>query len=63
VRAALPSARIVVGRWCAGDELEAARQALLAAGADAVAATLRETRDLILSYGRVQPEVASTPAA
>ena len=63
LRAALPGVRIVVGRWCSGQELETAREALLAAGADTVAATLRETRDLVLSYGRVQPEVASTPAA
>jgi predicted PurR-regulated permease PerM len=63
LRAALPGARIVVGRWCGDEEAEAVHQALLAAGADAVGTSLRETRDLILQFVRVQPDLAPQHAA
>jgi predicted PurR-regulated permease PerM len=44
LRAQLPEARIVVGRWGVGKEPNRARRALLTAGADVVAATLVDAR-------------------
>jgi predicted PurR-regulated permease PerM len=58
MRASAPGVRIVVGRWGAGDEAGSNRRALLAAGADAVGASLLETRDLVLQLVRSQPEAA-----
>jgi predicted PurR-regulated permease PerM len=49
LRARSDRVRIVVGRW-GGDDEEAARAALLAAGADAVATTLIEARQFLLQY-------------
>jgi hypothetical protein len=56
LRAGVPGVRIVVGRWCVADDVEADRQSLLVAGADAVGTSLVETRDLALQYLRVKPE-------
>jgi predicted PurR-regulated permease PerM len=63
MRTSAPGVRIVVGRWGFGDDAESARRALQAAGADAVGASLRETRDLVLQFVRAQPQtVVSRPA-
>lgn len=58
LRASVPGVRIVVGRWCVIDDIDADRESLLASGADAVGANLAETRDLVLQYIRVRPEVS-----
>lgn len=58
LRAAVPGVRIIVARLCAGDGVEAVREALLSAGADAVGMSLVETRDLIRQYVLVRPEAA-----
>jgi predicted PurR-regulated permease PerM len=63
LRSGSPDVRIVVGRWGVGDDAEGARQALLAAGADAVGTSLGETRDIILQMVRVRPELASERVA
>ena len=52
LRPVLPGVKIVVGRWCVADDVDAMREALLAAGADAVATTLQETRDRVLDFAR-----------
>jgi hypothetical protein len=57
LRAAVPGIRIVVGRLGGGEEVEAVGQALLAAGADAVGTDLTDTRDKVLQFVRVRPEV------
>jgi predicted PurR-regulated permease PerM len=58
LRAAVPGLRIVVARLGGGDEVEAVAQALLTAGADAVGTDLTDTRDKVLQFIRVRPEVA-----
>jgi predicted PurR-regulated permease PerM len=63
LRAEVPGVRIVVGRWGMVEDAEGVRQTLQAAGADAVGASLLQTRDLVLQYVRVRPELASEPAA
>jgi len=63
LRSSAPDVRILVGRWGGGDDVEAMRQVLVAAGADAVGTSLRETRDLVLEWVRVRPEVASAQVA
>ncbi len=63
LRAAVPGVRIIVARLGVGENVEAVRQALLSAGADAVGTSLVETRDLILQFVRVRPEVAPQPVA
>jgi predicted PurR-regulated permease PerM len=64
LRAALPGVRIVVGRWCAAaDDVEALREGLIGAGADAVGTSLVETRDLILQFVQVRPELRPEHAA
>jgi len=63
LRAAVPDVRIIVARVGVGENVEAVRQALLSAGADAVGTTLVETRDLVLQFVRVRPEGASQPVA
>jgi predicted PurR-regulated permease PerM len=63
LRAEVPGVRIVVGRWGMVEDVEGVRQTLQAAGADAVGASLLQTRDLVLQYVRVRPELASEPAA
>jgi hypothetical protein len=50
LRATVPTARIVVGRWGMREDAEATRRSLLAAGADAVGTSLLETRNLVLQY-------------
>jgi len=62
-RAGLPGVRIVAGRWCAVQDVEAVRQGLVSAGADAVGTSLRETRDLILQFVRVRSDLAPAPVA
>ena len=56
LRAGTPGVRIVVARLGGDEEVEAVRQALLSAGADAVGTSLLETRDLVLQFVRVRPE-------
>src|SRR5882724_5876674 len=51
LRARFPHVKIVVGRWGGKDRGE--QDQLLAAGADAVSATLRESRDQIREYARL----------
>src|SRR5438552_1543209 len=51
LRARFPHLKIVVGRWGGQDRGE--QDQLLAAGADAVSATLRESRDQIREYARL----------
>jgi predicted PurR-regulated permease PerM len=63
LRSSAPGVRILVGRWGGGDDVEGMRQVLVAAGADAVGTSLRETRDLVLEWVRVRPEVASAQVA
>jgi predicted PurR-regulated permease PerM len=63
LRAGLPGVRIVVGRWEGEGDIDAARRALAAAGADAVGTTLRESRDLVLQFVRVQPDLTPEPTA
>jgi predicted PurR-regulated permease PerM len=48
LRARYPEARILVGRWGEPDDVEGAREHLKAAGADAVAVSLLETRRQLL---------------
>jgi predicted PurR-regulated permease PerM len=57
LRAAAPGVRIIVARLGVGENVEAVRQALLSAGADAIGTSLVETRDLVLQLVRVRPEV------
>ena len=52
LRAALPDVKIVVGRWGLRDDVEATREALEVAGADAVASSLLETREVVLRLVR-----------
>ena len=60
LKAEAPGVRIVVARWgVSEDGAEAARQALRSAGADAIGATLAETRDLVLPLATLEPEVAA----
>lgn len=63
LRSSAPDVRILVGRWGGGDDVEATRQVLVAAGAAAVGTSLRETRDLVLEWVRIRPEVASAQVA
>jgi len=58
LRARFPHVKIVVGRWGGKDRGE--QDQLLAAGADAVSATLRESRDQIREYARL---ASAAPAA
>jgi predicted PurR-regulated permease PerM len=58
LRARFPHVKIVVGRWGGKDQGE--HDQLLAAGADAVGATLRESRDQIREYARL---ASAAPAA
>jgi predicted PurR-regulated permease PerM len=51
LRAALPEAKIVAGRWCMREDVEVLRQMLVGAGADSVATSLLETRDIVVSLG------------
>jgi predicted PurR-regulated permease PerM/methanogenic corrinoid protein MtbC1 len=63
LRAGIPGVRIVVARASAAEEVDAVRQALLSAGADAVGGSLVETRDLVLQLVRVQPDATPQHAA
>jgi hypothetical protein len=45
IRARCPDAKILVGRWGYGENLDSARATLTAAGADRIASTLMEARD------------------
>jgi hypothetical protein len=53
LRAAVPDVKIVVGRWGVREDVEAARETLTAAGADAAGASLLETRDLVVALARL----------
>ena len=63
LRAATPGVRIVVARLGADEGVEAVRQALLSAGADAVGTSVAGTRELVLQLVRVRPEATPQPAA
>jgi predicted PurR-regulated permease PerM len=58
LRARFPHLKIVVGRW--GEQDRGEQDQLLAAGADAVSATLQESRDQIREYARL---ASTAPAA
>ncbi|HTM07127.1 MAG TPA: AI-2E family transporter [Verrucomicrobiae bacterium] len=63
LRARLPKAKIVVGRWGLANEfheIEEQRKLLLAAGADQVTATLMETRALITQFYENPKALVST---
>jgi predicted PurR-regulated permease PerM len=62
LRARFPELRILVGRWAADDDRAESTALLLSAGADAVHASLLETRDelLHLSAPRAGSDVAPT---
>jgi predicted PurR-regulated permease PerM len=62
LRAALPEATILVGRWGRNGDPEEIRGPLLAAGADQVAATLAETRVQILQLVPTLGRRAGEPA-
>ena len=63
LRARLPGARIVVGRWGLKDKLEENQEQLKEAGADQVETTLLETRTHLRTWLPVlMPEGAKTPA-
>jgi predicted PurR-regulated permease PerM/methylmalonyl-CoA mutase cobalamin-binding subunit len=59
LRAALPEMKIVVGRWGVREDVEATREALTAAGADAVGTSLLETRDLVARFVRTTATAAA----
>jgi predicted PurR-regulated permease PerM len=60
LRTRFPDLKIVVGRW--GEKGRVEHDQLLGAGADAVGATLRESRDQILEYARLtSPAPAPLP--
>lgn len=59
VRAQYPTLKIAVGRWGQEDNLEVTKQRLLAAGADWIGHTLRETRDQIIPI--IQTLAHATP--
>jgi predicted PurR-regulated permease PerM len=61
LRTRFPGVKIVVGRWGAKDQGELDQ--LLAAGADAVGATLRETRDQISEFARLAAAAPASSAA
>jgi predicted PurR-regulated permease PerM len=58
LRAAVPEVKIVVGRWCVREDLDATREGLTAAGADSVGTGLLETRDLVV---RLAGEASAAP--
>jgi hypothetical protein len=67
LRTQCPELKIVVGGWGLHDEMDADRQALLAAGADHVETTLLETQRTLARMaafilGRPAPESPLTPA-
>jgi hypothetical protein len=47
-----------VGHWCVSDDVEGLRTALGAAGADGVATSLLETRDLVVHLARASERAA-----
>jgi predicted PurR-regulated permease PerM len=63
LHARYPQARIYVGRWGQHEDVEAARQALTAAGATAVAVSLLETRKQLLETTAETREEGARPGA
>jgi hypothetical protein len=61
IRARFPEIKILVGRWCASENIEAARATLTSAGADRVAATLHEAHEQLVRLAQLTP-AAATPA-
>jgi hypothetical protein len=51
LRTRFPACKIVVGRWGLTEESDANRALLLAAGANAVGTTLRESRNQVMQWG------------
>ena len=58
LRAAQSQARIVVGHWCVREDVEALRAALTEAGADGVATSLLEMRNLVIEFARLSERAA-----
>jgi predicted PurR-regulated permease PerM/methylmalonyl-CoA mutase cobalamin-binding subunit len=63
LRAGVPEARIVVGRWSSPEDAAEIRAALISAGADSVATRLLELRDAVLEVARTEPSVTPQRAA
>ena len=63
LRAGVPEARIVVGRWSSPEDAAEIRAALISAGADRVATRLLELRDAVLEVARTEPSVTPQRAA
>jgi predicted PurR-regulated permease PerM/methylmalonyl-CoA mutase cobalamin-binding subunit len=63
MRAGVPEARIVVGRWSSPEDAAEIRAALISAGADSVAMRLLELRDAVLEVARTEPSVTPQRAA
>lgn len=55
IRARFPEVKILVGRWVPEENLDRVETSLSSAGADAVATTLRETGDQLLSWLPLEP--------
>ncbi|HEU5197645.1 MAG TPA: AI-2E family transporter [Methylomirabilota bacterium] len=53
LRAVVPEAKIVVGRWGVREDVETVRESLTSAGADAVGGSLLETRDRVAELARL----------
>ena len=60
LRATFPDLKILVGRWGPPDLAGEGAEALLAAGADAVGATLQESRDQLYGLTPLRPKAEST---
>ncbi len=63
MRAGVPDARIVVGRWSSPEDAAEIRAALISAGADSVATRLLELRAAVLEVARTEPSVTPQRAA
>jgi hypothetical protein len=61
LRTQSPECKIVVGRWGFTGSIEENRAFLLAAGADEVGTTLRETRNQVMAFSQLHASLASQP--
>jgi hypothetical protein len=59
IRARFPEIKILVGRWGASENIEAARATLTSAGADRVAATLHEAHEQFVRLAQSTPGAAT----
>jgi predicted PurR-regulated permease PerM len=62
LRTRSPECKIVVGRWGLTGNIEENRALLLAAGADEVGTTLRETRNQVMALSQLHASLASQPS-